>query len=115
MLVAQYQDGESIDGLARAFDINRTTVIRHLEVSGVARRRLVRKMTDQNVADATARYAEGYPLAAVAQQFDVWERTLKREFEKAGVETRGRRGLHVAPKSSSTPMSSTTPSPTSSP
>jgi len=34
-LVVRYQDGGSIDGLARAFEINRTTVIRHLEVNGI--------------------------------------------------------------------------------
>ncbi len=44
-VVARYIDGESIDALARAYGINRTTVISHLERKSVERRSNPRKMT----------------------------------------------------------------------
>jgi transposase-like protein len=90
-VVAQYIDGESIDGLAREYGINRTTVISHLERNGVERRRNPRKMTDAMVRDAAERYENGLSLAAVAAEFGVCDRTLRREFENAGVPVRLRR------------------------
>lgn len=91
-LVARYIDGESIDGLAREYEINRTTVISHLERNGVERRRNPRKMTDARVRAAGERYATGISLAIVATEFGVCDRTLRREFEQAGVPTRPRPG-----------------------
>lgn len=87
-LVAQYEAGDAIDGLAREFGINRTTVIRHLERHGVQRRKVIRKMTDAEVAAAARRYATGLSLVAVATEFGVCDRTLRREFDAAGVKTR---------------------------
>ena len=91
-LVARYVDGESIDGLAREYGINRTTVIAHLERKGVERLRNPRKMTDARARAAAERYNTGLFLAAVAAEFGVCERTLRREFECAGVSTRPRPG-----------------------
>ena len=53
---------------------------------------MVRKMTDDAVAQAAARYGEGASLAAVAAEFGVHPRTLAREFHQAGVTIRPRRG-----------------------
>lgn len=92
-VVARYIEGESIDGLAREYRINRTTVISHLERHGVDRRRNPRKMTDAKVRAAAERYATGISLAAVAAEFDVCDRTLRREFESAGIRPRRRPGL----------------------
>lgn len=91
-LVTRYRSGESIDGLARTYRVNRTTVISHLERRGVQRRKVVRKMTDDAVAKAAARYAEGLSLVAVANEVGVCDRTLRREFRQAGVPVRARRG-----------------------
>ncbi len=91
-VVARYIDGQSIDGLAREYGINRTTVISHLECHGVERRRNPRKMTDDKVGAAAERYSIGLSLAVVASEFGVCERTLRREFEAAGVHVRPRRG-----------------------
>lgn len=92
-VVARYVDGASIDALAREYEINRTTVISHLERNGVERRRNPRKMTDARVRAAADRYAAGLSLAAVAAEFDVCDRTLRREFEGAGVPIRPRPGF----------------------
>lgn len=91
-VVARYVDGESIDGLARAYGINRTTVISHLERNGIQRRRNPRKMTDAKAKAAADRYATGISLAVVAAEFGVCDRTLRREFESLEVEIRPRPG-----------------------
>lgn len=87
-VVARYIDGEPIDGLAREYGINRTTVIAHLERNGIERRRNPRKMTDAKVRAAAERYATGLSLAGVAAEFGVCERTLRREFEHANIKVR---------------------------
>ena len=91
-LVGLYRDGSSIDALARRYRVHRTTVINHLDQAGVARRPLVRKMTDESVALASARYEQGASLAVVASEFDVHQRTLARELRRAGTSIRARRG-----------------------
>lgn len=84
-LIQRYREGASIDGLALQHDVHRTTVIHHLDRAGIARRRVVRKMTDESVARAAARYDQGASLALVASEFGVHERTLAREFRRAEV------------------------------
>ena len=87
-----YQEGCSIDSLARQYGVNRTTIISHLDRAGIERRRVARKMTDDSVGKAAKRYDEGAPLAVGAQGFNVHARTLAREFRQAGVSIRPRRG-----------------------
>ena len=91
-LIHRYREGASIDGLARRYGIHRTTVIHHLDQAGVARRRVVRKMTDESVAVAAAQYGQGASLAVVADAFGVHQRTLARELRRAGAPIRPRRG-----------------------
>jgi hypothetical protein len=91
-LIRCYGEGASIDGLARRYEVHRTTVIGHLDRARIARRRVVRKMTDDSVARAATRYGEGASLALVAQEFGVHARTLVREFRRAGMSIRPRRG-----------------------
>ena len=54
-LIQMYRDGASIDSLARRHEVHKTTVMAHLELAGIARRRVDRKMTDESVAEAAAR------------------------------------------------------------
>jgi len=91
-LVRAYLEGPSIEALAARLDVNRTTIIHHLDRRNVDRRKSVRKMTDRAVRQAANRYALGESLKAVAVRFDVDARTLAREFRRAGIETRPRRG-----------------------
>ena len=83
---------EILDRLTREHEVHRTTVIHHLDRGGIARRRVVRKMTDESVARAAARYDQGASPALVASEFGVHERTLAREFRRAGKLIRPRRG-----------------------
>ena len=87
-----YVGGKSIDDLARSYGVNRTTIIKHLDKQGVARRRVARKMTDTLVAEAALMYIDGHSLKAVADDFKVDTRTLGREFRKAGIPIRPRPG-----------------------
>jgi lambda repressor-like predicted transcriptional regulator len=91
-LVGQYRHGSSIDTLSRRYEIHRTTVMHHLNQSGVARRTTARKMNDETIALAAAQYEPGASLAVVASAFGVHERTLAEELRRAGVATRPRRG-----------------------
>jgi len=91
-LIHLYGEGASIEGLARRYDIHRTTVIHHLNQADVARRRVVRKMTDESVALAAERYEQGASLAVVADEFGVHQRTLARELRRTGASIRPRRG-----------------------
>jgi AraC-like DNA-binding protein len=91
-ICASYANGKSIDELARSHRVNRTTIITHLDTQGVPRRRVVRKMTDAQVAEAALIYRDGHSLMTVADRFHVDTRTLGREFRKAGVPIRPRRG-----------------------
>jgi len=93
-LTQLYRDGDSIDRLSDRYKVHRTTVMAHLERAGIARRRVVRKMTDRSVALAAAHYEQGASLAVVASAFGVHDRTLAREFRRAGVSIRPRRGWH---------------------
>ena len=91
-LADAYLRGSTLDELASRFAVHRTTVMRHLDRRGVARRRNVRKMTDRAVKLAAARYQGGLSLQGVAADFDVDASTLAREFRRAGIPVRPRRG-----------------------
>ena len=91
-LIRLYREGASIDGLASRYEVHRTTVMAHLERAGIARRRVVRKMTDESVAEAAERYERGASLSKVACAFGVHERTITKEFQRAEVSIRPRRG-----------------------
>ena len=62
-LIHHYREGASIDGLARRYEVHRTTIIQRLDRVGIARRRVVRKMTNESVAQAAARYEQGASIA----------------------------------------------------
>lgn len=83
-VIRRYGEGASIDGLARRYEVHRTTVIGHLDRARIPRRRVVRNMTDALVGRAATRCSEGASLAQVAQAFGVHARMLAREFHRAG-------------------------------
>ena len=91
-LIHLYRRGASIDALAPRYEVHRTTVIHQLDRAGIARRRVVRKMTDESVALAAAGYEQGASLALVARELGVHQRTLARGFRRAGATIRPRRG-----------------------
>ena len=91
-MLADYVAGHSVSRISKTYNLHRTTVLEHLERNGVDRRPLVRKLTDEQVAQATQLYATGISLVDVAAQFDVNAATIRREFTKAGITIRPRRG-----------------------
>ena len=96
-MIQRYRDGDSIDMLSHRYKIHRTTVMHHRAHAGIARWRMVRKMTDQSVAAAAARYGAGASLAVVASAFGVDDRTLAREFRRVGVQRLAGRSRHSSP------------------
>jgi AraC-like DNA-binding protein len=72
--------------------VHRTTVIHYLDRREVPRRRVIRKMTDSAVVEASESYAKGLSLVEVATEFGIHERTLAREFRRVGISIRPRRG-----------------------
>lgn len=88
-LVARYQNGSTIDVLAREFDLHRTTVMDHLDRRGVLRR-TPRKLTDEMVNLATRRYMRGDTIDNIAGHLHVSATTLARELRLAGTSIRPR-------------------------
>jgi transposase-like protein len=88
-LGARYQNGSTIESLAREFDVHRTTVMDHLERRGVLRR-TPRKLTDELVNLAARRYLNGDTLADIARPLRVSPSTLTRELRLAGIPIRPR-------------------------
>jgi DNA invertase Pin-like site-specific DNA recombinase len=85
-----YQDGATVEGLAMAFEISRSTVLKFLEQQGIVRR--YNLVTGEAVTEAAALYADGWSLAKIAREFGVCASTVHRAFVKAGVATRPRAG-----------------------
>ena len=89
-LVEAYQQGGGIDELARQFEVHRTTVMAHLDRSGVDRRR--RGLTPGQVAEASTLYAGGWSLARVGRHFNVNAETVRVVFRKNSMPVRPRQG-----------------------
>ena len=78
--------------MAAQLQLNRTTIVSHLDRRGIERRNSVRKLTDRLVQQAAKHYEAGESLKVVAVRFDVDARTLAREFKRASIKIRPRRG-----------------------
>ena len=78
--------------MAALLDVNRTTIISHLDRRNVERRKDVRKMTDQSVREAAGHFEAGESLKIVGARFGVDAKALAREFRDAGAPIRLRRG-----------------------
>ena len=91
-LVADYLTGQTVRQLIRAYRINHSTVIGHLQRQGVHVVRNGPRLSDTQVAEAALLYASGLSLATVASTFTVDACTVRRAFIRAGVARRPRRG-----------------------
>jgi DNA-binding transcriptional ArsR family regulator len=91
-LVASYQDGATIDDLAERFGVHRTTVMAHLDRSGVKRRQ--RGIEAASLPGAIRLYEAGWSLARVGERLGVDGETVRTTLRKAGVPIRARRGYH---------------------
>jgi transposase len=70
-LVAAYQTGDSIEGLAEHFGVHRTTVMAHLRRREVELRAAFTAWDHDDLRAAAAHYASGASLASVAARFGV--------------------------------------------
>jgi AraC-like DNA-binding protein len=88
-LITMHERGDSIDELASAFGIHRTTVMTHLDRAGVERRT---GLIQRHLDEARRLYEDGSSLARVAEHFGVDAETVRRAFMDAGISLRPRRG-----------------------
>lgn len=87
-LVAMYEAGSSVAVAAESFDVNRETVLLHLERQGIRRRANLSKMTESQVANCARLYLAGGSMAALCEYAEVNPTTMRRELVKAGVRLR---------------------------
>jgi uncharacterized protein (DUF433 family) len=88
-LLGAYTEGGTIDDLATAFGIHRTTVLAHLHRQGAPRRSGTVK---KSINEATRLYDQGWSLARIGEHFGVDGETVRRALRAAGVTLRPRRG-----------------------
>lgn len=89
-LVEVYRQGGGIDELAHQFEVHCTTVMAHLDRSGVERRR--RGLALEQVDEAAKLYGDGWSLARVGKYFGVNAETVRVAFQRTGTTIRPRRG-----------------------
>lgn len=87
-LVKAYKAGRTLNELAAEFHIHRTTVRSHLERAGLPRRRVGRKLTEQEVEQAVKFYGEGWSLVELGQHFRVDDETVRQALRRVGVKLR---------------------------
>jgi DNA-directed RNA polymerase specialized sigma24 family protein len=89
-LVQGYVGGLHVDELASQFQVNKSTVIGHLDRAGVDRR--WRKLQPVDVQEAKRLYASRLSLANVAGRFGVHASTVHSALRKATVQMRDTQG-----------------------
>jgi hypothetical protein len=85
-VLQRYQAGETANILAQAFDVHRTTIVRHLESAGLQTR--YRILGEEDLAEARRLYEQGRSLASLGEHFGVATRTVLNAFQQAGIPTR---------------------------
>ena len=85
-LVAAYEAGATVFGLAEQFQIHRATVSIILERHSVARR--YQPLESESAEALIALYAEGWSLVRVGQRFGVSSSTVRNMLNRAGITCR---------------------------
>ena len=88
-LIAGYEAGARVCELAKAYDLHRTTVARHVARAGKTRP----VMTEAQIDEAVRLYGEGWTLHNVGQHIGVADQTIRRVLVERAVTIRpgGRR------------------------
>lgn len=81
-LVRAYRLGASIDQLAEAFGVNRTTVNAHLDREGMDRPRRLGKLSFAQIQEAGEQYLAGASITQMSGQLGVDEETLRRALRR---------------------------------
>jgi DNA invertase Pin-like site-specific DNA recombinase len=89
-LVAAYQAGGRVRGLAARFSISRGTVGKHLRARGIDTK--PPGLHPDDVPEATRLYRAGWPLARIAEKFGTTADTVRRRLVEVGVRMRDTQG-----------------------
>jgi IS30 family transposase len=96
-LSAAYRDGTPVNDLATQFRVHRSTVLDHLNRSGMPRR--YRALDAYQVEEAARLYEAGQSLRAIGIHFGRHASTLRLALIKAGFRTRDRNGGYATRRS----------------
>ncbi len=94
-LVADYQEGKSIDTLAHDHAIHRQTVMLHLKRQQVPRRPH-QKLDEPAIQRAVELYATGQSFQRVGEQLGVDASTIAKAFHRSGIPCRPRPGTRLS-------------------
>jgi hypothetical protein len=88
-LIAEYEAGARVGGLAKIYELHRTTVARHVARAGKTRP----VVTEAQIDEAVRLYGEGWTLHNLGQHFGVADQTIRRVLVERAVTIRpgGRR------------------------
>ena len=92
LIAIEYRAGRSLRAIAEVLGVHHHTVAAHLQQLGIPRRANERKMSANDVVDASRRYVRGESLATIAGSFSVDATTVRRELRRMGIAVRPRRG-----------------------
>src|ERR1039458_4146483 len=84
-LIAAYEEGNSVAQLVARFNVNRTTVLAHLDRNSVPRRQTAPKLSAKDVARAADLYRDELSLAAIGHRFGVNASTVGNALGAAGM------------------------------
>ena len=90
-MAAAYEQGVPAAKLAVQFGVSRKTVHKHLKRLEVRSHQSQRRLTGQDLANASHRYRRGESLASLAVELGVHWRTLRKRLVEAGVAIRSPR------------------------
>lgn len=86
-LIARYEAGGTVKGLAREFGVHHSTARQYLNRAGVIRPRRT-ALTKVEVAEAVKLYDSGLTVSQVAAKFDRKYQTMRQALLRAGVTMR---------------------------
>jgi hypothetical protein len=89
-LVANYQAGGKVNDLAAHYQVNRNTIMGHVNRAGVRRHNPA--LLPEEITEATQLYRSGRSLAAVGGHFGVNASTVRTALLRVGVAMRGCQG-----------------------
>lgn len=89
-ITEQYQTGQTMNQLARSFNVHRRTIAHCLRKQDVAPR--PRGLSAEHLSQAAALYEAGWPLVRIGERYGTTDMTVRRALTKQGVEIRPRRG-----------------------
>ena len=85
-LVQKYQAGESMNALARHYELHRTTIASHLKNAGITARNVA--ISEQQVDQAVELYESGLSLAAIGKKLGINDTTIHTHLRRRGVQMR---------------------------